>query len=127
MIDGNQMINPPPKGLSFHFASHTCFVANENDSESESGDEDGKNDFQQICAHLNKKDMVIMVKQLKRAGEQSEMFHKLEEILIKKLESLEKLTKEHEELKCSYIDLVQRCEAISNEQTRTINSLSCIA
>jgi hypothetical protein len=111
MIDGNQIINPSPKGSSFHFASHTRFVANENDSES--GDEDGENDFQQFCAHLNKKDMVIMVKQLKRAGEQSEMFHKLEEILIKELESLEKLTKEHEELKCSYIDLVQRCEAIS--------------
>jgi uncharacterized small protein (DUF1192 family) len=37
---------------------------------------------------------------------------------------LEELTKEHEELKCSHVDLVQRYETISIEQD---NSLLCIA
>jgi uncharacterized small protein (DUF1192 family) len=37
---------------------------------------------------------------------------------------LEELTKEHEELKCSHVDLVQRYETISIEQD---NSLFCVA
>jgi hypothetical protein len=65
-----------------------------------------------------------MLKLLKRAREQNEALHKLEYVLITKIQSLEKLTKEHEELKCSHVDLVQRCETISIEQD---NSLLCIA
>jgi uncharacterized small protein (DUF1192 family) len=48
----------------------------------------------------------------------------LEDILSIKMLSFDELTKEHEELKCSYVDLVQRYEAISIEQD---NSLYCIA
>ena len=40
---------------------------------------------------------------------------------------MEKLTKEHEKLKCSHASLVKRYENLSIEQTRTINSLSCVA
>jgi uncharacterized small protein (DUF1192 family) len=65
-----------------------------------------------------------MLKLLKRAREQSEALHKLEDVLITKIQSLEELTKEHEELKCSHVDLVQRYETISIEQD---NSLLCVA
>jgi hypothetical protein len=68
-----------------------------------------------------------MLNLVKRAREQSETLDNQEELLIKKIESLEKLTKEHEELKCSYDDLVQRYESISIEQTRATNSLLCVA
>jgi hypothetical protein len=37
------------------------------------------------------------------------------------------LTKEHEKLKCSHDGLVQRYKKISNEQTGTLNALSCVA
>ena len=40
---------------------------------------------------------------------------------------MEKLTKEHENLKCSHASLVKRYENLSIEQTRTITSLSCVA
>jgi uncharacterized small protein (DUF1192 family) len=65
-----------------------------------------------------------LLKLLKRAREQSEALHKLEDVLITKIQSLEELTKEHEELKCSHVDLVQRYETILVEQD---NSLLCVA
>jgi uncharacterized small protein (DUF1192 family) len=39
------------------------------------------------------------------------------------MQSFDELTKEHEKLKCSHVDLVQRYESISIEQD---NSLFCI-
>jgi uncharacterized small protein (DUF1192 family) len=78
----------------------------------------------QLYAHLSLEDKAVMLKLLKRAREQSEALHKLEDVLITKIQSLEELTKEHEELECSHVDLVQRYETISIEQD---NSLSCIA
>jgi hypothetical protein len=54
----------------------------------------------QLCAHLSLEDNVVMLKLLKRAREQSEALHKLEDVLITKIQSLEELTKEHEYLKC---------------------------
>jgi hypothetical protein len=42
-------------------------------------------------------------------------------------ECLEKMTNEHEELKCSHGDLVQQYESILIEQINNENSLSCIA
>jgi hypothetical protein len=54
-----------------------------------------------------------LLKLMKRAKEQKEMLHKQEDILIGKIKDLEKLTKEHEKLKCSHDDLVQRYEDIS--------------
>jgi hypothetical protein len=55
------------------------------------------------------------------------MLHKQEDILIEKIKDLEKLIKEHDKLKCSHDDLVQRYEKISIEQTSTSNALSCVA
>jgi hypothetical protein len=113
-----------PKGLSSRFDSHMCCVANENDSGSTNKDEGDERSFMQLYAHLSLEDKAVMLKLLKRAREQSEALHKLEDVFIRKIQSLEELTKEHEELKCSHVDLVQRYEVISIEQ---VNSLSCIA
>jgi hypothetical protein len=113
-----------PKGLSSHFGSHICCVANENDSESTNEDEEDERSFMQLYAYLSLEDKVVMLKLLKREREQSKDLHKLEDVLITKIQILEELTKEHEELKCSHVDLVQRYETISIEQD---NSLLCIA
>jgi uncharacterized small protein (DUF1192 family) len=113
-----------PKGLSSRFDSHICCVANENDSGSTNEDEKDERSFMQLYAHLSLEDKAVMIKLLKRAREQSEDLHKLEDVLIRKIQILEELTKEHEELKCSHVDLVQRYETISIEQN---NSLLCIA
>jgi hypothetical protein len=55
------------------------------------------------------------------------MLHKQEDFLIRKIEDIEKLTKEHEKLKCSHDDLVQRYGDISIEQIRVVNHSSYIA
>jgi hypothetical protein len=68
-----------------------------------------------------------LLKLMERAEEQKEMLHKQEDILIEKIKDFEKLTKEHEKLKCSHDDLVQRYENISIEQTSTSNALSCVS
>jgi hypothetical protein len=113
-----------PKGLSSHFDSHICCVANENDSGSKNEDEEDERSFIQLYAHLSQEDKVVMLKLLKRAREQSEALHMLEDILTVKMQCFEELTKEHEELKCSHVDLVQRYESFSIEQE---NSLFCVA
>jgi hypothetical protein len=64
---------------------------------------------------------------MKRAEEQKEMLHKQEYFPIRKIEDLKKLTKEHEKLKCSHDDLVQRYEDISIEQIRVVSHSSYIA
>jgi hypothetical protein len=113
-----------PKGLSSHFDSHICCVANENDSGSTNQDEEDEQSFMQLYAHLSLEDKVVMLKLLKRAREQSEARQMLEDVLSMKMLCFDELTKEHEELKCSHVDLVQRYETISIEQD---NSLHCIA
>jgi hypothetical protein len=65
-----------------------------------------------------------MLKLLKRAREQSGALQMLEDVITIKSQCFEELTKEHDELKCSHVDLVQRYETISIEQD---NSLYCIA
>jgi hypothetical protein len=42
-----------PKGLSSHFGSHICCVANENDSESTNEDGEDERSFMQLYAHLS--------------------------------------------------------------------------
>jgi hypothetical protein len=105
-----------------------CFVANESDSESRSEDEqehesdsEDEDDLQQFFAQLSKKNRMSLLKLMKRAEEQKEMLHKQEDFLIRKIEDLEKLTKEHEKLKCSHDDLVQRYEDISIKQIKVVN------
>jgi hypothetical protein len=113
-----------PKGLSSNFDSHICCVASENDSGSTNEDEEDERSFMQLYAHLRQEDKAVMLKLLKRAREQSEARQMLEDILSIKMLNFDELTKEHEKLKCSHVDLVQRYEAISIEQD---NSLHCIA
>jgi hypothetical protein len=113
-----------PKGLSSHFDSHICCVANENDSGSTNEDEEDERSFMQLYAHLSLEDKAVMLKLLTRAREQSEALQMLEDVIAIKSQSFEELTKEHDELKCSHVDLVQRYETISIEQD---NSLHCIA
>jgi hypothetical protein len=102
-----------PKGLFSHFDSHICCVANENDSGSTNEDEEDERSFMQLYAHLSLEDKVVMLKLLKRAREQSEARQMLEDVLSMKMLCFDELTKEHEELKCSHVDLVQRYETTS--------------
>jgi uncharacterized small protein (DUF1192 family) len=113
-----------PKGLSSHFDSHICCVANEDDSGSTNEDEEDERSFMRLYAHLSQEDKVVMLKLIKRAREQSEALQMLENIIAIKSQCFEELTKEHDELKCSHVELVQRYETISIEQD---NSLYCVA
>jgi hypothetical protein len=113
-----------PRGLSSHFDSHICCVANENDSRSTNEDEEEERSFMQLYARLSQEDKAIMLKLLERAREQSKACQRLENVLSMKMLYFDELTKEHEELKCSHVDLVQRYETISIEQD---NALHCIA
>ena len=101
-----------------------CCVANENDSGSTNEDEEEERSFVQLYARLSQEDKAVMLKLLERAREQSEARQRLEDILSIKMQHFDELTKEHEELKCSHDDLVQRYETISIEQD---NALHCIA
>jgi uncharacterized small protein (DUF1192 family) len=78
----------------------------------------------QLYARLSQEDKAVMLKLLERAREQSEARQRLDSILSMKMQCFDELTKEHEELKCSHVDLVQRYETISIEQD---NALHCIA
>jgi hypothetical protein len=112
-----------PKGLSSHFDSYICCVANENNNGSTNEDEEEERSFMQLYARLSQEDKAVMLKLLERAREQSEARQRLENILSMKMLYFDELTKEHEELKCSHVDLVQRYETISIEQD---NALHCI-
>jgi hypothetical protein len=68
-----------------------------------------------------------LMKLLRRNKEQDESLLRLEEILIKTNNRLEKTTKEHEELRCSHDDLVQRYDSILIEQRNNDYALSCVA
>jgi hypothetical protein len=76
---------------------------------------------------LNKEDTVLLVKLLRRNKEQGETLLRLEETLIKTNNNLEKMTKEHEELKCSHDNLVQRYESVLFEQRNNHDVLSDVA
>jgi hypothetical protein len=104
-----------PKGLSSHFDSHMCCVANENDSGSTNKDEEEERSFMQLYARLSQEDKAVMLKLLERAREQSKARQRIEDVLSMKMLYFDELTKEHEELKCSHVDLVQRYETISIE------------
>jgi hypothetical protein len=122
------------QGSSSKSTSHMCFIANGSDSESKSEDDeeherDSEDEYvlQQFFAQLSKKIRMSLLKLMKRVEEQKEMLHKQEDFLIRKIEDLEKLNKEHEKLKCSHDDLVQRYEEISIEQIKVVNHSSYIA
>jgi hypothetical protein len=74
-----------PKGLSSHFDFHICCVANENVSGSTNEDE---RSFMQLYAHQIQEDKAVVLKLLKKAREQNESFHMLEDILTIKCKAL---------------------------------------
>jgi hypothetical protein len=78
-----------PKSLSSHLDSHICCVANENDSKISNDDEENERSFMQLYAHLSQEDKAVMLKLQKRAREQSEALHLLEDILIIKMQRFE--------------------------------------
>jgi hypothetical protein len=75
-----------PKGLSSHFDSHICCVANENDSGSTNEDEEEEMSFMQLYARLSQEDKAVMLKLLERAREQSEARQRLENVLSMKMQ-----------------------------------------
>ena len=77
-----------------------CCVANENDSGSTNKDEEEERSFVQLYARLSQEDKAVMLKLLERAKEESKARQMLEDILSIKMQYFDKLTKEHEELKC---------------------------
>jgi len=97
-----------------------------NDRENETGDVE-EEEIRRLYTHLNKEDKVLLVKLLGRNKEQGKTLLRLEETLIKTNDSLEKMTKEHEELKCSHDNLVQRYESILFEQRNNHDVLSDVA
>jgi hypothetical protein len=119
-----------PRSSTLYATSHVSLMAKKNKnvaSESESEDESDDDQFNQHLARLSKKDKLMVLKLIEKIQEQEEELHEQNEFFIKKIKCLEKLTKEHEKLKCSHASLVERYENLSIEQTCTINSLSCVA
>jgi hypothetical protein len=105
----------------------SCFAStNNNDRENET-DDVKEEEIRRFYTHLNKEDKVLLVKLLRRNKEQGETLLRLEETLIKTNDSLKKMTKEHEELKYSHGNLVQRYDLILLEQRNNDNDLSCVA
>jgi hypothetical protein len=118
-----------PRSSTLYATSHVGLMAKKEKSaisESESKDESDDDDFNQHLARLSKKDKLMVLKLIEKIQEQEEL-HKQDEFVIKKIKCLEKLTTEHEKLKCSHASLVERYENLSIEQTHTINSLYCVA
>jgi hypothetical protein len=81
-----------PKGLSSHFDSHICCMANENDSGSTNEDEEDERSFMRLYAHLSQEDKAVMLKLLKRAREQSEALQMLEDVIAIKSQCFEVLS-----------------------------------
>jgi hypothetical protein len=105
----------------------SCIASTDNnDRENETGDVE-EEEIRRFYTHLNKEDKMLLVKLLRRNKEQGEMLLRLEETLIKTNDSLEKKTKEHEELMCSHNNLVQRYESILVKQRNNHDVLSDVA
>jgi hypothetical protein len=64
-------------------------VANEKDSGSTEEDEEDERSFIQLYPHLSLEDKAVTLKLLKRVREQSRAIHKLENVLITKIQSFE--------------------------------------
>jgi hypothetical protein len=105
----------------------SCIASTDiNDRENET-DNVEEEEIRRFYIHLNKEDKALLVKLLRRNKEQGETLLRLEETLIKTNDSLEKMTKEHEELKYSHGNLVQRYESVLIEQRNNHDVLSNVA
>jgi hypothetical protein len=97
-----------------------------NDDREKETDDVYEEEIRQFYTNLNKEDKMLLMKLLRRNKEQGETLLRIEKTLIKTNDSLEKMTKEHEELRCSH-DLVQRYESILFEQRNNNDVLSDVA
>jgi hypothetical protein len=77
-----------PRGLSSHFDSHICCVANENDGGSTNEDEEEERSFMQLYARISQEDKVVILELLERARERSEARQRLENVLSMKCYTL---------------------------------------
>jgi hypothetical protein len=119
--DDSEDESSSPQGTFSYIAS-----TDNNDKENETDDVE-EEEIRRFYTHLNKEDKVLLVKLLRRNKEQGEMLLRVEETLIKTNDSLEKMTKEHEELKCSHDNLVQWYESVLFEQRNNHDVLSDVA
>jgi hypothetical protein len=120
-VDDSEDETSSPQG------TFSCIASTDNnDRENETYDVEEEK-IRRFYTHLNKEDKALLVKLLRRNKEQGETLLRLEETLIKTNDSLEKMTKEHEELKCSRDDLVQRYDSVLIEQRNNDDTLSCVA
>jgi hypothetical protein len=90
----------------------SCIAFVNNDDRENETEDVGEDEIRQLYTHLNKEDKVLLIKLLRRNKEQGGTLLRLEETLIKTNDSLEKMTKQHEELRCSHDDLVQRYDLV---------------
>jgi hypothetical protein len=105
----------------------SCIASTNNDDRENETDDVGEEEIHQFYTNLNKGDKMIFMKLLRRNKEHSETLLRLEETLIKTNNRLEKKTKEHEELRCSHDDLVQRYDLILIEKRNIDDALSYVA
>jgi hypothetical protein len=119
--DDSEDESSSPQGIFSCIAS-----TDNNDRENETGDVE-EEEIRRFYTHLNKEDKVLLVKLLRRNKQQGETLLRLEKILIKTNDSLEKMTKEHEELKCSHDNLVQQYESVLFEHRNNHDVLSDVA
>jgi hypothetical protein len=102
----------------------SCFASTDNNDRENEIDDVEEEEIRWFYTHLNKEDKVLLVKLLRRNKEQGETLLRLEETLIKTNDNLEKVTKDHEELKCSRDSLVQQYESVLFEQRNNHDVLS---
>jgi hypothetical protein len=105
----------------------SCIASTDNNDRENETDDVEEEEIRRFYTHLNKEDKVLLVKLLRRNKEQGETLLKLEKTLIKTNNSLEKMTKEHEELKCSHDNLVQWYESVLFEQRNNHDVLFDVA
>jgi hypothetical protein len=85
--------------------------ANHDDRENETEDMD-EEEIRKFYTHLNKVDKMLLMKLLRTNKEQGVTLLRLEETLIKTNDGLDKVTKEHEELRCSHDYLVLMYDSV---------------
>jgi hypothetical protein len=111
------------QGTFSHIVLHALAYNDDRENETENVEE---KELRQLYGRLNKEDKTILKKLLRSNKEQGEMLLKLEKVLIKTNNSLENMAKEHEELRYSHDDLVQRYDSDLIEQRNSKVSLSCV-
>jgi hypothetical protein len=68
------------------------------------GDQTMNPPLQKVCLPISIPTYVVWL--MKMIAEAQMRIRRMKEVFITKIQSLEELTKEHEEMKCSHVDLV---------------------